>query len=58
MKEDITMEYITLSNGVKMPQFGYGVFEIQHRLKEIIEREINSASQCKSLKWNTVKPLS
>ncbi len=27
-KEDITMEYITLRNGVKMPMVGYGVFEI------------------------------
>ena len=22
------MEYITLSNGVKMPQLGYGVFQV------------------------------
>ncbi len=27
-KEDITMEYITLSNGIKMPQLGYGVYQV------------------------------
>ena len=27
-KEGITMEYITLSNGVKMPQLGYGVYQV------------------------------
>ena len=27
-KEDITVEYITLSNGVKMPQLGYGVYQV------------------------------
>ena len=25
------MEYITLSNGVKMPQLGYGVFQVTQR---------------------------
>ena len=27
-KEDINVEYITLSNGVKMPQLGYGVYQV------------------------------
>ena len=25
------MEYITLSNGVKMPMLGYGVYQLQKR---------------------------
>ena len=28
MKEDLIMEYATLSNGVKIPMLGYGVFQI------------------------------
>ena len=27
-KEDTTMEYISLNNGVKMPILGYGVYQV------------------------------
>ena len=27
IKEDKTMDYVTLNNGVKMPQLGYGVYQ-------------------------------
>ena len=27
MREEATMEYKTLNNGVKMPMLGYGVFQ-------------------------------
>ena len=27
-EEDIEMEYVTLYNGVKMPQLGYGVYQV------------------------------
>ena len=30
------MEYITLSNGVKMPQLGYGVFQVTQERKVIL----------------------
>ena len=26
-KEEFTMEYVTLNNGVKMPKLGYGVYQ-------------------------------
>ena len=34
-KEDTTMEYISLNNGVKMPILGYGVYQVT---KEECER--------------------
>lgn len=30
-KEDTTMEYISLNNGVKMPILGYGVYQVTKR---------------------------
>ena len=34
-KEDTTMEYVSLNNGVKMPILGYGVYQVT---KEECER--------------------
>ena len=28
MKGDFVMQYVTLNNGVKMPQLGFGVYQI------------------------------
>jgi 2,5-diketo-D-gluconate reductase A len=38
--EDLIMQYITLSNGVKMPQLGYGVYQVT---KEECERCVSDA---------------